>query len=787
MQRLTGISLLLLGCCALARADSPLVFSVDSVSFSAPAGSTLLMQRKLQLQAPGAGTSFTLSSNQGWMDVNPKGGSIPAGGSVDLTLTLDPTNLRTSDYTAVITATPTQGDVATLNVLVSVTGVTFLINPSSLSMLTYPGGDDYGKVVADSSDGTAREVAYTVWTRDGGDWLSTSAEQGLPTPLTLNITARAGALSTGTYYGEIRLASPSLPGQAPVVVPVTFAVNENAPRLRIFPPYVNFYVGGAEPPPSQPVQLYFKAFQGSQFSTSIPASATYLSVGPSSGLLPATPAIDFDTSQSVDPPHSDDVLFTPNDGTAPTRTTVQVLSTPLRVLAIPQVADGGGFRTMITIVNLDVVTATVSLRFHKANPLDHTTSDWNLAFDGQASTDDIRIPAGMSATIVSTGADAEVSSGWGEVVSMQKVTGTAVFQLRYPNGSLQEAAVPISDTLMQRLLLPYDNTGGFVTSFAVINTSVMETAKIRVGFRDNTGTLVQSDKMPDIPPQGHFAIELPNLFPYLNGKKGTMDLVAVSGHIAFLGLRFNPTGAFTSFEAKTMNSRPTGMRSLAQIADGTDPTTQAQFRTEITISNHTALTASVTLKLRRELADGSTVEWKPAFDGGFTPDSTIQIPPLSSVVLRTAGSTAGIQSGWAQLDSPFWITGQAVFQRIVPGQPDQEAAVPLNFGTPQRLLLPFDNRRPFTTSMAIANPADSSEAQVNFVIKDSAGNRVTQGTLTIPALGHRAFRLIDLFPAADGITGTLEISSYTGQISVIGLRFTDSGAFTSFKPQPLGY
>ena len=66
------------------------------------------------------------------------------------------------------------------------------------------------------------------------------------------------------------------------------------------------------------------------------------------------------------------------------------------------------------------------------------------------------------------------------------------------------------------------------------------------------------------------------------------------------------------------------------------------------------------------------------------------------------------------------------------------------------------------------------------------GQRIFQAALpTLPASGHRAFRIIDLWPDLDGKRGTLEVSSLSGEVTLMGLRFLSSGAFTSFKAQPI--
>jgi hypothetical protein len=360
------------------------------------------------------------------------------------------------------------------------------------------------------------------------------------------------------------------------------------------------------------------------------------------------------------------------------------------------------------------------------------------------------------------------------------VSGLAVFRQLQPDGRIQEAAVPINSVPMQRNLLPYDNTNGFVTSMAIANLSATEVARVRVAFRDPLGRLLRVDKLKDIPARGHFAFELAKEFPSVAGLRGTADFWILEGQISVLGLRFSPTGAFTSFEAQTLNRRVFGRRSIPQVADG------GEFRTAITLVNNEATAANVRLRFwQDDVTAGATRPWTVAFTTGENPDN-LTIAPGTSITLETNGASPTVRAGWAEVVTDQWVTGFAVFRQSVPGKSAQEAAVPVNTATPLRYFMPFDNTGGFTTSIALANLSDSTAAQVNFTFRDGQGLRLLQVALPeLPVQGHRAFRVIDLWPEMDGKRGTLEISSLSGEVTALGLRFSSGGAFTSFKAQPV--
>ena len=107
----------------------------------------------------------------------------------------------------------------------------------------------------------------------------------------------------------------------------------------------------------------------------------------------------------------------------------------------------------------------------------------------------------------------------------------------------------------------------------------------------------------------------------------------------------------------------------------------------------------------------------------------------------------------------------------------------MNVGTPRRLVLPFDNTAGYTTTVALANLSTVQAASIIVVFRGENGLRIQQTQLPdLPANGHRAFALPDLFPSVAGLKGTVEFSEVgAGEMSIVGLRFASSGAYTSLK------
>lgn len=212
-------------------------------------------------------------------------------------------------------------------------------------------------------------------------------------------------------------------------------------------------------------------------------------------------------------------------------------------LTASQIADGGGWQTTFTLTN------------RTPNPAPYTLSFWGdgggalalpIAGAGRAPVVQGTIAAGGVVTIQTAGTDAAVSQGWADLQASGAVGGLAVFTQRVPGRPDFEASVPLNDTLDNRFVLPFDNTGNFVTAMAIANTRPDATAVVFVTFRDANGLQIGLDTII-LPPHTHTAFALPVRFAPISGRGGVVAFSTSSFSVVGLGLRFNPGGAFTSF------------------------------------------------------------------------------------------------------------------------------------------------------------------------------------------------------------------------------------------------
>lgn len=206
---------------------------------------------------------------------------------------------------------------------------------------------------------------------------------------------------------------------------------------------------------------------------------------------------------------------------------------------------------------------------------------------------------------------------------------------------------------------------------------------------------------------------------------------------------------------------------IPQVADG------AGWSTTIVLSNKTTTAQNVTLTFHRAIPEtnGTTDLWTPPFLESVSLP-TINLAAGSSVFLHTPGTAGTLSQGWGELNAAAGVAGYAIFT-----SQGQDATAPA-VSAASRILVPFDDTSDLVTAVAVANPNASAETiQVN--IKTSDGATSTGALPEMPAKGHRAFVLPDLFPGTKGKRGLAEFYVASGSFSVIALRFNPTSAFTS--------
>ena len=209
---------------------------------------------------------------------------------------------------------------------------------------------------------------------------------------------------------------------------------------------------------------------------------------------------------------------------------------------IAHIADGAEWKTTITVVNLLSVPQRITLSFWASNGV-----RWSLpiASGGFSQQEHFDLQPNASGFLETTGTAAAVSTGWatveGSVSGSSGVGASAIFR-SHVNGRQDSEAVSAMGVASPRgVIIPFDNRNGFATGVAIANFGGSGVVPITV--RDGVGTVILIENLP-LGSSAHLSFSLADRYPTVVGRAGTVEIG--SSAAAVLGLRFNPSGSFTS-------------------------------------------------------------------------------------------------------------------------------------------------------------------------------------------------------------------------------------------------
>ncbi len=214
---------------------------------------------------------------------------------------------------------------------------------------------------------------------------------------------------------------------------------------------------------------------------------------------------------------------------------------------IPQIADGGGWQTTIVLTNTSGSATTAGIAFFQET-VASATAPWSPPFTDVNSTSSIAIPAGGTVLIHSAATASTTTVGWASVTGTS-VSAYAIFS-QAVTGRPNQDGTGVALAATSRVLVPYDNTNGFVTAVAIANTG-STAATITVGLENSltSSPVTPAPASITLPANGHTAFNLPTLFAATTNHSGTAEFSVSGGTISALALRFDPTGSFASAPA----------------------------------------------------------------------------------------------------------------------------------------------------------------------------------------------------------------------------------------------
>lgn len=243
-------------CSQKLHAAPVLSFNPSSVALSGDTGGTAVTM-KVALQNTGnLATNWTISPDTSatWLTSTPlTGTNLAAGGSVNITLTANPGNLKPGTYKGALTVSGTS-TVASLVVTFTVSGTSIIVTPSPITIAVMAGTQQSFPSAAQIGG----NATVSITPSSSGNWLTSDTSANTPASFSISVNAKALKASSTPYQGTLLIQCPTgAPCIAQMVTvkltvfsqPLTMSCNPTAGPTQVGVPYSTTCTasGGASP------------------------------------------------------------------------------------------------------------------------------------------------------------------------------------------------------------------------------------------------------------------------------------------------------------------------------------------------------------------------------------------------------------------------------------------------------------------------------------------------------------------------------------------------------------
>jgi len=202
----------------------------------------------------------------------------------------------------------------------------------------------------------------------------------------------------------------------------------------------------------------------------------------------------------------------------------------------PQIANGDGYQTTITISNPGDNAGTGTLRFFTPSG-----APWSLSVLNSivASEFPVSIPAHGSVRF-STSGTGSIATGWASLESVEVLSGVANFEIREQGMLIQTLGV-LGAPAAKRIMIPADYNSLANVGLALINTSGTGSLQVDLSLVNEAGVVILTTNDPayhDIPAHGYVTKFADQTFPNIPSdfKGSLVGEARGNGAMAVLGL-----------------------------------------------------------------------------------------------------------------------------------------------------------------------------------------------------------------------------------------------------------
>jgi uncharacterized protein (TIGR03437 family) len=221
--------------------------SPASLSFNYQVGgSNNITQQTLQLFAGAQAIPFNFTTSESWITVSPPNGTVPANGSVMVTVSISPPQTPKNYNSESLTLTTSSSQQIPVSILVS--NNPLLNVPAGPIAFTYQVGGSVPLTSTVTPTSTGAAIQYTL--SSNASWLQVPATATTPNAVTIAVDPTS--LTPGSYSGIVQFAAPANATQS---ITVTLSVTNNTVAVPSVNSLTFVYQTGQQQPGPQTVSL----------------------------------------------------------------------------------------------------------------------------------------------------------------------------------------------------------------------------------------------------------------------------------------------------------------------------------------------------------------------------------------------------------------------------------------------------------------------------------------------------------------------------------------------------
>jgi len=223
----------------------------------------------------------------------------------------------------------------------------------------------------------------------------------------------------------------------------------------------------------------------------------------------------------------------------------------IQIRSLGNLVCGGGWETTIVLMDLGPTPVSFQQSFFGNDGQPASFSVRKQGDTGSVPATVVEGTVGPNGTVAFTLPDegSSMQQGWSLLTfggTLNQLSGYAILRHAAVGGSTSETTLSFSGMQDFSARVQFDNTAGFQTQLTIVNPASNLPALIRLTYFDTAGQMLLLDTIT-VNPGEQTSVNLPNTYPDLAGKTGSVGVLASTNVLAITGLRINPaSGAISS-------------------------------------------------------------------------------------------------------------------------------------------------------------------------------------------------------------------------------------------------